>query len=68
MRSSDKSKDTDQLASGQAASPSRPVDQAENGSMVQDMNDLKRLGEDMERMRTNAELEEDGFVPDPIQD
>lgn len=54
--------------SGQAGSPSRPVDEAENGSMVQNMDDLKRLGKDMERIRTNAELEEDGLIPDPIQD
>jgi len=53
---------------GQAGTPSRPVDEAENGVMTQNMEDVQRLGRDMEQMRTNAELEEEGLVPDPIQD
>lgn len=53
---------------GQAGTPSRPVDEAENGVMTQNMEDVQRLGRDMERMQTNAELEEEGLVPDPIQD
>ncbi|MBB3108531.1 hypothetical protein FHS18_000559 [Paenibacillus phyllosphaerae] len=53
---------------GQAGRASTPVETAQNGSMVQDLDDLKRLGHDMERMRTNQELEEDGLVPDPKQE
>ncbi|MFS0727083.1 hypothetical protein [Paenibacillus sp. 1P07SE] len=58
----------DHPQSGQAGAQAKPVELAENGSMAQDMEDLKRLGEDMEQVKTNAELEEEGLVPDPIQD
>ncbi len=55
-------------ASGQAGRKMTPVDQAQNGTMVQDVNDMKRLGNDMKHMKTNRELQEDGLVPDPIQE
>ncbi len=53
---------------GQAGSKHRDIEDARNGSMVQDEQDMKRLGKDMERVRTNSELEEEGLVPDPAQD
>ncbi|MCM3748319.1 hypothetical protein M3223_13260 [Paenibacillus pasadenensis] len=56
------------MRDGQAGTPHRDVSKANNGSMVQDEQDMKRLGKDMERVRTNAELEKDGLVPDPIQE
>ncbi len=40
---------------------------AENGSMVNDMEDLKRLGEDMEEMATNSEDQVNGIDSDPKQ-
>ncbi|WP_217595405.1 hypothetical protein [Cohnella sp. GbtcB17] len=46
----------------------RSVDEAMNGSMVQDFDDLKRLGRDMERVKTGSELSEEGLVSDPIQE
>ncbi|MFC3800333.1 hypothetical protein [Cohnella sp. GCM10012308] len=46
----------------------RPVEEAMNGSMVQDFDDLKRLGRDMERVKTGSELSEEGLVSDPIQE
>lgn len=55
-------------SSGQAGRKSRPVEQANNGSMVQDLQDMKRLGNDMQQVQTNAELLEEGLIPDPIQD
>ena len=48
--------------------PTRPVQDAENGSMVQDFADLKRLGHEMERIKTGAELRREGLVPDPQQE
>lgn len=48
--------------------PTRPVSEAENGSMVQDMSDLKRLGEEMERVKTGAQLRKEGLVSDPAQE
>jgi len=46
---------------------SRSVESASNGSMVQDLSDMKRLGKDMERMKTEQQLNEEGLVNDPIQ-
>jgi len=45
----------------------RSLETAKNGSMVQDFADMKRLGEDMKRVKTEQELEEEGYVSDPIQ-
>ncbi|CAI6080412.1 hypothetical protein [Cohnella sp. JJ-181] len=48
--------------------PTRQVEDAMNGSMVQDFEDLKRLGRDMERVKTGSELSDEGLVSDPIQE
>ncbi|SFT02695.1 hypothetical protein [Paenibacillus sp. BC26] len=53
---------------GQAGSKSKPVSNAKNGSMVQDYQDMKRLGYDMKHMKTNSELQDEGLIPDPIQE
>ncbi|WP_157274353.1 hypothetical protein [Paenibacillus fonticola] len=45
----------------------KSIREAENGSMVNDMKDLKQLGEDMEEMSTNSEDESRGLKPDPEQ-
>ncbi|MGB3102754.1 MAG: hypothetical protein WBB56_12675 [Psychrobacillus psychrotolerans] len=39
----------------------------ENGSMATNMEELKQLGKQMDRMRDNKELEEDNRVSDPAQ-
>jgi hypothetical protein len=38
-----------------------------NGTMVQDEQDMVRLGKEMKAMKTNTELEQEGMIPDPIQ-
>lgn len=43
------------------------INEAENGSMINDIEDLKRLGDEMEDMNTNSEDEEKGLLPDPQQ-
>lgn len=45
----------------------KSIQDAENGSMVNDMEDLKQLGEDMDEMSTNSEDEARGLKPDPEQ-
>lgn len=45
----------------------RSVASAANGSMVQDFEDAKRLGQDMQRVKTGQELRQEGLVSDPIQ-
>jgi hypothetical protein len=47
--------------------PTKSIETALNGSMVQDFADMKRLGKDMERMKTEQQLNEEGLVNDPIQ-
>lgn len=39
----------------------------ENGSMATNMEEIKLLGKQMDRMRDNKELEEDNRVSDPAQ-
>ncbi|MBP2002466.1 hypothetical protein J2Z69_003539 [Paenibacillus shirakamiensis] len=46
---------------------SKDINEAENGSMVNDMDDLKRLGKEMENMDTTTEVEEKGLKNDPEQ-
>ena len=67
MMSSDRNK-ADIPSSGQAGSKHKSLEQAQNGSMVQDEQDMKRLGNDMKKMKTNSELQDEGLVPDPIQE
>ncbi|WP_410772275.1 hypothetical protein [Fontibacillus sp. BL9] len=45
----------------------KDISQADNGSMVNDMEDLKQLGEDMEEMSTGSEDRKQGMVSDPEQ-
>ncbi|MFD0673998.1 hypothetical protein [Cohnella sp. GCM10027633] len=59
-------------ADRQDAKPSGPlrtrsVENARNGSMVQDFADMVRLGDEMKRVQTERQLEEEGLVDDPIQ-
>ena len=41
--------------------------QEKNGSMASDYKEVKELGKQMEKHRTNEELKEQGKDPDPIQ-
>lgn len=45
----------------------KSIKAAENGSMVNDMEDLKQLGEDMEEMHTSSEDHKQGVYVDPEQ-
>lgn len=45
----------------------KSIEEAENGSMVNDMEDLVQLGEDMEQMKTSYEDEQHGLKQDPEQ-
>ncbi|KKB42879.1 hypothetical protein [Bacillus thermotolerans] len=40
---------------------------AANGSMASNLEEMKQLGSQMERQRTNQELKEDERQPDPVQ-
>ncbi|MEF2967551.1 hypothetical protein V3851_17120 [Paenibacillus sp. M1] len=45
----------------------KEISAAENGSMVNDMEDLRQLGEDMEDMATGSEDRKRGLQSDPEQ-
>ncbi|GAA0351660.1 hypothetical protein [Bacillus horti] len=38
-----------------------------NGNMVNNLDDMKKLGKEMEDMRTGKELKKEGQVADPVQ-
>ena len=45
----------------------KPIDEIMNGSMAPNMEEMKRLGEDMKNMKTEEELKEEGLISDPQQ-
>ncbi|MCY9664971.1 hypothetical protein M5X11_08380 [Paenibacillus alginolyticus] len=60
----DKLIELERLCNGSAG---RSLAEANNGSMAQDMDEMKKLGNEMKHMKTNSELLEKNMVPDPIQ-
>lgn len=60
----DKLIELERLCNGSAG---RSLTEASNGSMAQDMNEMKKLGNEMKHMKTNSELLEKNMIPDPIQ-
>lgn len=45
----------------------KSLEAANNGSMAQDLDEMKKLGNEMKHMKTNSELMEKNLIPDPIQ-
>ncbi|MER2000288.1 MAG: hypothetical protein ABS882_10955 [Lysinibacillus sp.] len=45
----------------------KDIDNIVNGNMVSNMEELKQLGKQMEHMRDEMQLEEDGRINDPEQ-
>lgn len=43
------------------------LEDANNGSMAQNLDEMKKLGSEMKHMKTNSELIEKNLIPDPIQ-
>jgi hypothetical protein len=60
----DKLIELERLCNGSAG---RSLAEANNGSMAQDMDEMKKLGNEMKHMKTNSELLEKNMIPDPIQ-
>ncbi|WP_411504341.1 hypothetical protein [Brevibacillus centrosporus] len=48
-------------------SPSASVKQAKNGSMARNMEEIKKLGEEMKDLKTGSEIIDENKIPDPIQ-
>ncbi|MDR6554299.1 hypothetical protein [Paenibacillus qinlingensis] len=60
----DKLIELEQICNG---SSGKSLEEANNGSMAQDMGEMKKLGNEMKHMKTNSELLERDMIPDPIQ-
>lgn len=60
----DKLIELERLCNGSAG---KSLAEANNGSMAQDMDEMKKLGNEMKHMKTNSELLEKNMIPDPIQ-
>jgi hypothetical protein len=44
------------------------VEKNNNGSMAQNLNEMKKLGKEMSNMKTGSQhMEDDNLIPDPIQ-
>lgn len=56
-----------QIRAAERAPKHKDIAEAENGSMVNDMEDLIHLGEDMEELAVKPEELNDGFKPDPLE-
>jgi hypothetical protein len=44
-----------------------PIEEIVNGSMAPNLEEVRRLGQDMKKVKTETELKEKGLVSDPIQ-
>ncbi|MDQ0871844.1 hypothetical protein QFZ77_000503 [Paenibacillus sp. V4I3] len=60
----DKLIELERICNGSAG---KSLAEASNGSMAQDMDEMKKLGNEMKHMKTNSELLEKNMIPDPIQ-
>ncbi|MGO4499220.1 hypothetical protein AB4114_25385 [Paenibacillus sp. 2RAB27] len=60
----DKLIELEQICNG---STGKSIEEANNGSMAQNMDEMKKLGNEMKHMKTNSELIENDMVPDPMQ-
>lgn len=45
----------------------RKVEKANNSSMAQNLNEMKKLGKEMEETKTGSELREENLTQDPQQ-
>ncbi|WP_409340694.1 hypothetical protein [Paenibacillus sp. MBLB4367] len=45
----------------------KSLKEANNSSMAQDMDEMKKLGNEMKHMKTGSELLENNQIPDPMQ-
>ncbi len=43
------------------------LNSADNSSMAQNLDEIKKLGKEMEQEKTNKELREENLIPDPKQ-
>ncbi|MEK8128398.1 hypothetical protein WMW72_10830 [Paenibacillus filicis] len=45
----------------------KPIEEIVNGSMAPNLEEVRRLGKDMKKVKTETELKEKGLTSDPIQ-
>lgn len=65
----DDEKDKKQLKNPLSEKPKKQDDNLEKeNSMATNFSDVKKLGKEMENMKTNKNIKKGGQTPDPIQD
>ncbi len=61
----DDEKDKKQIENPLSKKKHQPI--KKENSMTTNLEDAKKLGKEMEHMKTNQQIEEEGLTPDPIQ-
>jgi phage terminase large subunit len=61
-------KETMQRQFKEQGSTPQSVEKNKNGSMAQNLDEMKKLGKEMNHMKTGSQhLEEENLIPDPLQ-
>lgn len=61
-------KETMQRQFKEQGSTPQSVEKNKNGSMAQNLDEMKKLGKEMNQMKTGSQhLEEENLIPDPLQ-
>lgn len=64
----DDKQDKKQLENPISKRSTEPQKDKSSNTMTTDMEDVEKLGKEMENMKTNKKVKKEGLTPDPIQD
>ncbi|MFN7250149.1 MAG: hypothetical protein ACK4M9_05080 [Anaerobacillus sp.] len=64
----DDEKDKEQLENPLSKKKTEPIKDKSLNTMTTNFEEVKRLGKEMESMKTNKELKKEGMTSDPIQE
>jgi hypothetical protein len=64
----DDTKDNKQLGNPLSKKSTEPMNDKKDNSMTENFEDVKKLGKEMENMKTQKELKKEGLTSDPIQE
>ncbi|WP_181592675.1 YtxH domain-containing protein [Paenibacillus sp. YN15] len=59
--------ETKETVKANAEETKEKLQASDNSSLAQNEDEMKKLGKEMDAMKTNSELKKDGFVSDPAQ-
>lgn len=64
----DDEKDKKQLENPLSKKSTEPKKEENDNSMTENLEDIKKLGKEMENMKTKKEIKKEGLTSDPIQE